>query len=93
MNKNQEPLVEDKDDKKIHINFFTCGDNEFINKLLDKEIPKNVEYISTVGDSDGYPVYDTAICPSCNREFEVECEEHYDYCPSCGQKLKWWREE
>ena len=89
MNKNQEPLVEvkddiveDKDDKKIHIISFTFG-------LLDKEIPENVEYISTIGDSDGYPVYDTAICPSCDREFEVECEEHYDYCPSCGQKLKW----
>lgn len=60
-----------------------------LKELVNKETPENVEYISTVGDSDGYPVYDTAICPSCDREFEVECEEHYDYCPSCGQKLKW----
>ena len=66
---------------------------ELLQKLVDKEIPENVEYISTVGDSDGYPVYDTAICPNCDREFEVECEEHYDYCPKCGQKLKWWKEE
>lgn len=66
---------------------------KLLQKLVDKEKPKDVEYISTVGDSDGYPVYDTAICPACNREFEVECEEHYDYCPSCGQKLKWWRDE
>lgn len=62
---------------------------KLLQKLVDKETPDKVEYISTVGDSDGYPVYDTAICPSCDREFEVECEEHYDYCPSCGQKLKW----
>lgn len=62
---------------------------KLLQELVDKETPDKVEYISTVGDSDGYPVYDTAICPSCDREFEVECEEHYDYCPSCGQKLKW----
>lgn len=60
-----------------------------LQELADKATPKDVEYISTVGDSDGYPVYDTAICPACDREFEVECEEHYDYCPNCGQKLKW----
>lgn len=83
MNKNQESLVEDKDDKKIGL----------LKELVNKETPKDVVYISTVGDSDGYPVYDTAICPNCDREFEVECEEHYDYCPSCGQKLKWWRDE
>lgn len=64
-----------------------------LKELLSKETPEDVEYISTVGDSDGYPVYDTTICPACDREFEVECEEHYDYCPSCGQKLKWWRDE
>lgn len=64
-----------------------------LKELLSKETLEDVEYISTVGDSDGYPVYDTAICPNCDREFEVECEEHYDYCPSCGQKLKWWRDE
>ena len=66
---------------------------KLLQELVDKETAKDVEYISTVGDSDGYPVYDTAICPNCYREFEVECEEHYDYCPSCGQKLKWWRDE
>lgn len=66
---------------------------ELLQQLVDKETPEDVEYISTVGDSDGYPVYDTAICPNCDREFEVEWEEHYDYCPSCGQKLKWWRDE
>lgn len=64
-----------------------------LKELLSKETPEDVEYISTIGDSDGYPGYDTAICPSCDREFEVVFEEHYDYCPNCGQKLKWWRDE
>lgn len=62
---------------------------KLLQKLVDKETPKDVEYTEYDGFADGYPVYDTAICPSCDREFEVECEEHYDYCPSCGQKLKW----
>lgn len=62
---------------------------KLLQKLVDKETPKDVEYTEYDSFADGYPVYDTAICPSCDREFEVECEEHYDYCPSCGQKLKW----
>lgn len=51
--------------------------------------PKQVEYTEYDGYADGHPVYETGICPNCNREFEVENEEHYSYCPSCGQKLKW----
>lgn len=62
---------------------------KLLQKLVDKEKPKDVEYTEYDGFADGYPVYDTAICPNCDREFEVECEEHYDYCPNCGQKLKW----
>ena len=60
-----------------------------LQKLVDKETSKSIEYISTVGDSDAYPVYDAAICPNCDRKFEVEYEEHYNYCPDCGQKLNW----
>lgn len=62
---------------------------ELLQQLVDKETPKDVEYTEYDGFADGYPVYDTAICPNCYREFEVECEKHYDYCPNCGQKLKW----
>ena len=62
---------------------------KLLQKLVDKETPKDVEYTEYDGFADGYPVYDTAICPNCYREFEVECEEHYDYCPNCGQKIKW----
>lgn len=62
---------------------------KLLQKLVDKEKPKDVEYTEYDGFADGYHVYDTAICPACNREFEVEREEHYDYCPSCGQKIKW----
>ena len=44
-------------------------------------------------EGDGYYngelVYDTAICPRCNRHFDINDEEEYGYCPSCGQKLDW----
>ena len=69
-----------------------CKHYKVFQELVDKETLKSVEYISTVGDSDGYPVYDVAICPSCSRKFEVEYEEHYNYCPHCGQHLNWGNE-
>lgn len=53
-----------------------------LQKLVDKETPKDVEYISTVGDHDDYP-------DSTSMFVKYYCEEHYVYCPSCGQKLKW----
>ena len=58
------------------------------NKYNEKETPLTVNYIAD-GYADGYPVYDTATCPNCDRIFEVYDEEHYKYCPNCGQKLNW----
>jgi DNA-directed RNA polymerase subunit RPC12/RpoP len=57
-------------------------------KILDKAEPKTLSYEGD-GYADGYMVYDTAICPECGRYFEVYYEEHYNYCPTCGQKLDW----
>lgn len=34
-------------------------------------------------------LYEISICPICKRIFEVDNEEHYNYCPTCGQKLDW----
>ena len=55
---------------------------DLLQELVDKETPKDVEYISTVGDHDDYP-------DSTSMFVKYYCEEHYDYCPNCGQKLKW----
>lgn len=54
---------------------------------IDKPCKLNYEgdrYDPTTGEL----VYDTAICP-CGREFEIDYDEHCDYCPSCGRKLDW----
>jgi len=45
------------------------------------------------GYSDGELVYDTAICPRCHKDFEVDYDEHSKFCPNCGQALDWEKEE
>lgn len=64
---------------------------EAVRELLEKETPMDLYYEGD-GYDDGELVCDMAICQKCGREFEVYFDEHYNYCPSCGQKLKW-REE
>ena len=74
------------------------GDNEFkgnclagrlLNELIDQETPHSLAFYGDGYDpTDGELVYDTAVC-DCQREFEIEYEEHYKYCPSCGRKLDW----
>lgn len=41
---------------------------------------------------DGTLVYDTWICPCCDKRYEVGYDD-YDYCPNCGQKLDLDRDE
>lgn len=54
---------------------------------LEKQIPKKPDF-----EGDGYwngqLVYDTWICPNCEKRYEVDYEE-YDHCPYCGQKIDW----
>ncbi len=56
-------------------------------KALEKQIPKKPVYEGD-GYSDGHLVYDTWICPLCEKRYEVDYDD-YDYCPDCGQKLDW----
>ena len=60
-------------------------------KALEKQIPKKVT-LEGDGYSDGHLVYDTWICPLCEKRYEVDYDD-YDYCPNCGQKLDWSDEE
>lgn len=38
------------------------------------------------GESDGQIVYDTWICPCCDKRYEIDYD-NYDYCPECGQHI------
>ena len=58
---------------------------------LEKQIPKKPTY-----EGDGYwngqLVYDTWVCPNCEKRYEVDCD-NYDHCPDCGQAIDWSEEE
>lgn len=53
---------------------------------IDKQ---KLDYEGDGYDPDGNLVYDTAICPNCYRTFEVDYDEHSNYCPTCGAALDW----
>lgn len=57
-------------------------------KALEKQTPKKPTYEGDGYAPDGTLVYDTWICPCCNKRYEVDYDD-YDYCPDCGQKLDW----
>lgn len=63
------------------------GTVEECRAAVDKQVAKKPSY-----EGDGYYngelVYDTWICPCCEKHYEVDYEE-YDFCPNCGQKIDW----
>lgn len=66
-------------------------DIALIASIVEKEIPKK-PYFESDGYADGYPVYDTWICPRCGHDYEVDSDK-FDYCPKCGQRIDWSDEE
>lgn len=64
------------------------ADLNLMGELVEKENPKPLDYEGD-GYVDGQLNFDTAICRSCGRKFEVDYDEHSKYCPDCGQKLRW----
>lgn len=54
---------------------------------LEKQIPKKPN-LEGDGYADGYLVYDTWICPYCEKHYEVDYD-NYDFCPNCGQAIDW----
>lgn len=84
--------AEDKLKMELQLCFYKDEANcikQDLERLADIDKPCKLNY-----EGDGYDpttgelVYDTAICP-CGREFEIDYDEHCDYCPSCGRKLDW----
>lgn len=81
--------------KEIEHNVFCNTDNfkmtiskecyKTIINALKKQIPKKAT-LEADGYADGHLVYDTWICPLCEKRYEVDYD-NYDYCPNCGQKI------
>ena len=59
------------------------------NRRTEKESPLPVEYEADGYDDNGNLAYDTAYCPNCRNEYEVDYDYHDNYCRKCGQKLDW----
>lgn len=65
------------------------GIDEETFSLVEEAMTKAIPTIPDVegdGFADGELVYDTYICPHCEKHYEVDYEE-YDYCPNCGQAI------
>lgn len=37
-------------------------------------------------------IYDTWKCPECSMEYVLDDESKHNYCPHCGQKIRWSKE-
>lgn len=68
-------------------------DKQSIQELIDKATPIKPDLEGDGYDGEGNIIYDTAICPICHRNFEIDYDEHVRYCPDCGQKMDWSDEE
>lgn len=62
-----------------------CEAYEMAMQALEKQIPKRPDHEAD-GYADGHLVYDTWICPCCEKHYEVDYD-NYDYCPNCGQHI------
>jgi hypothetical protein len=58
----------------------------------EKQTAKKPTYEGDGYAPDGTLIYDTWICPCCDKRYEVDYDD-YDYCPNCGQKLDLDRDE
>lgn len=66
--------------------------NEMAIQALEKQIAKKPTFEGDGYAPDGTLIYDTWICPCCDKRYEVDYDD-YDYCPNCGQKLDLDRDE
>lgn len=60
-------------------------------EALQKQIPKRPDFEADGYSPDGFLVYDTWICPSCGKRYEVDYDD-YKHCPECGQAIDWQEE-
>lgn len=86
LNKALKDLQEQKDNKE-YLDYFDADANREAMIAIKRQIPLTPHYIGD-GYSNGELVYDEWECPVCGEAYE-RVIERYDYCPNCGQRIKW----
>lgn len=61
------------------------GTPEEYRAAVEKQKSKKPDFEGD-GYADGHLVYDTWICPNCEKHYEIDYD-NYDYCPNCGQHI------
>ena len=67
------------------------GTVEECREAVEKQNGKKPDYEGD-GYADGQLIYDTWICPNCEKRYEVDYDD-YAFCPDCGQKIDWKEKE
>ena len=62
------------------------GTVEECREAVEKQKPKKPDYEGDGYDDKGELVYDTWICPNCDKKYEVDYDD-YKHCPNCGQSI------
>lgn len=62
-------------------------DNKKLKAALEKQVAEQLSYEGDGCDNAGNIIFDTAICPTCKKIFEVGYDDNVNYCPECGQRL------
>ena len=63
-----------------------CRALDMAKRALEKQMPKSPDIEGDGYDDEGKLIFDTWICPSCGRRYEIDYDA-YEYCPNCGQHI------
>lgn len=61
---------------------------KIVENAVKKRCPKKPDLIGDGYDDNGNLIYDTWICPCCEKQYELDYDD-YKFCPNCGQAIDW----
>lgn len=81
-------VLEKYTDRDVGIGKIVIEAHELAIDALQKQIPQKPNIEGDGYDDKGNLIYDTWICPNCEKRYETEYDD-YKFCPECGQKIDW----